>query len=143
LVDALSFPDSHSTVSRFQLTVDVACVIADLGYNLLSQDCVKQHEPAWLSVLSHISLVVTTIFLVEIILALFAFSPRYYNPFGGIPLASLHLFDALVIVGSFIIEILLKGKAEELAALVIILRFWRIVKLTEGKQVTHYREYHP
>ncbi|KXN85475.1 Voltage-gated hydrogen channel 1 [Leucoagaricus sp. SymC.cos] len=121
----------------FLLTVDVACVIADLGYSFLSTHCNEGHEPdpTWLTVLVHVSLGITSIFLVEIILALFAFGPRYYNPFGNFPLAALHLFDAFVIITAFVLEVVLKGKEEELAALLIILRFWRIVKLVEGVAV--------
>lgn len=48
-------------------------------------------------------------------------------------MAILHLFDAFVVITTFVLEIVLKGKEEELAALLIILRFWRIVKLVEGE----------
>lgn len=81
---------------------------------------------------SHISLGVTSAFLTEIILALFAFGPQYYNPFGGTSQATLHLFDALVIITTFVLEVVLRGKEQEIAALLIILRFWRIVKLVGG-----------
>jgi hypothetical protein len=122
-------------VSCVQLTIDVACVIADLGYDFLTRHCDKspQPDPAWLEVLAHVSLAITAIFLVEISLALFAFGPNFFNPFGKVPLAPLHLFDAFVIITTFVLEVVLKGKEEELAALLITLRFWRIVKLVEGE----------
>ncbi|KAF5357850.1 hypothetical protein D9756_001657 [Leucocoprinus leucothites] len=118
----------------FLLTVDVACVIADLGYGFLTRDCdnAHNHDPAWLGALAHVALVITAVFMVEIVLALFAFGPEFYNPFGKIPLATLHLFDAIVIITTFVLEVVLKGKVEEFAALLIILRFWRIIKLMEG-----------
>lgn len=75
--------------------------------------------------------------MAEIILALFAFGPRYYNPFGGFPLATLHLFDAFVIVTAFVLEVVLKGREQQFAALLIILRFWRIMKLMEGRSSCH------
>lgn len=42
-----------------------------------------------------------------------------------------HVFDALVIVASFLIDILTRGVVEEVASLVIILRLWRFVKIVE------------
>jgi len=80
-------------------------------------------------------LAITAAFLVEIFFALFAFGPQFYNPFGKTPLAALHLFDAFVVITTFVLEVALKGREEELAALLIILRFWRIVKLVEGEHV--------
>ncbi|KAF9453233.1 hypothetical protein P691DRAFT_801570 [Macrolepiota fuliginosa MF-IS2] len=121
----------------FLLIIDVGCVIADLGYSFLSRQCESEHEPEpeWLHILSHISLGVTSAFLVEIVLALFAFGPQFYNPFGKFPLAVLHLFDAFVIITTFVLEVALKGREQELAALFITLRFWRIVKLVQGVAV--------
>lgn len=54
------------------------------------------------------------------------------NPFGSAPHASLHAFDALVIVTTFTLEVALRGKEKELAGLLIILRLWRLVKLVGG-----------
>lgn len=121
----------------FLLTIDVSCVIADLGYGFLTKSCdgSSNHDPAWLEILAHISLAITAAFLVEIFFALFAFGPQFYNPFGKTPLAALHLFDAFVVITTFVLEVALKGREEELAALLIILRFWRIVKLVEGVAV--------
>ena len=54
------------------------------------------------------------------------------NPFGSSPHASLHAFDAIVIVTTFTLEVALRGKEKELAGLLIILRLWRLVKLVGG-----------
>ncbi|XP_006458211.1 hypothetical protein AGABI2DRAFT_199624 [Agaricus bisporus var. bisporus H97] len=116
------------------VTIDMIIVILDLGYEFLHDNCGDiRLKPTWLEVLSHISLGITCAFLLEIFLSLFAFGSKFYNPFGGFPLASLHLFDAFVIVTTFVLELTLKGREEEFAALLILLRFWRIVKLVEGK----------
>lgn len=111
------------------------CVLADLGYTVLSDTCTPVEgpdAPVWLEVLSNISLGITTLFLVEIPITLWAMGLSYYNPFGPFPHAGLHLFDALVIVGTFILEFVLKGRERELAGLLIILRLWRLVKLVGG-----------
>ncbi|KIL69657.1 hypothetical protein M378DRAFT_190071 [Amanita muscaria Koide BX008] len=118
------------------IAIDASCVVADLIYTLLPQDCTPDQPmgdvPAWLEVLSHLSLTITTLFLLEIPLAVWAFGPRYYNPSGTVPHASLHLFDAFIILATFTLEAVLKGKERELAGLLIVFRLWRIVKLVGG-----------
>jgi hypothetical protein len=122
-----------------QIAVDASCILADLTYTFLSEECIPAEGPEaphWLLILALISLSITTLFLIEIPLALYAFGVRYYVPFGGYPLAGLHLFDALVIVTTFIFEFALKGRERELAGLLIMLRLWRLVKLVGGKEKT-------
>ena len=46
--------------------------------------------------------------------------------------AGLHLFDSLIIVTTFVLEVILKGRERELAGLLIVLRLWRLVKLVGG-----------
>ena len=83
--------------------------------------------------LSQISTVITTLFLIEIPLTLWSLGFEFYNPFGGIPHASLHIFDAIIILTTFVLEVVLKGKERELAGLLIILRLWRLLKLVGGE----------
>ncbi|OBZ75978.1 Voltage-gated hydrogen channel 1 [Grifola frondosa] len=116
--------------------IDSVCVLADLGYSFLSEDCTPiegPDAPTWLNVLAEISLAITTIFLVEIPVTLWAAGPIFFNPFGPVPHAVLHLFDALVILTTFILEVVLRGRERELASLLIILRLWRLVKLVQGR----------
>lgn len=89
--------------------------------------------PLWLDILAHVSLGITTLFLAEIPVTLWAMGPSYFNPFGHFPHAGLHLFDALVIIGTFVLEVVLRGRERELAGLLIILRLWRLVKLVGGE----------
>jgi voltage-gated hydrogen channel 1 len=114
------------------------CVLADLGYTVLSDTCTPAEgpeAPLWLDILAHVSLGITTLFLIEIPITLWAMGLSYFNPLGPLPHASLHLFDATVIVGTFILEIVLRGRERELAGLLIILRLWRLVKLVGGTSV--------
>lgn len=46
-----------------------------------------------------------------------------------------HIFDALIIIASFLIDVLTRGVVEEVASLVIILRLWRFVKIIEEMSV--------
>jgi len=125
----------HQTVLLF-ISVDAICVLADLIYTFLSNPCSRPGEdPVWLEVFSIISLVITSLFLIEIPVAIYAFGIQYYNPFGSRLHSSLHCFDATVIVVTFVLEAVLRGKERELAGLLVILRLWRLVKLVGGVAV--------
>jgi len=119
--------------------VDATIVITDLSYVFLNQTCDMRGDPElplWLEILAHISLTITALFLIEIPLALWAFSWTYYWPLSyDYPHPGFHLLDAVVIIGSFAIEVGLKGKDRELASLFIIFRMWRIVKVVGGVAV--------
>jgi len=138
------------------IIIDSLCVIVDLGYTLLTSesDCTPggpgnkrdSEAPEWLEILSKLSLAITTLFLVEIPLQLWAFGIRYFNPIAGpgrderggkaererVMYGGLHLFDAIVIMTTFVLEVVLKGKERELAGLLVLLRLWRLVKLVGG-----------
>jgi len=57
------------------------------------------------------------------------------NPCGPVPHASLHLFDCIIIITTFVLEVVLRGKEQELAGLLVVLRLWRLVKLVGGVAV--------
>ncbi|TBU35827.1 hypothetical protein BD311DRAFT_772879 [Dichomitus squalens] len=128
----------HYTVIALVL-VDSACVLADLAYTFLSSDCTPiegPETPLWLNILAEISLAITTVFLVEIPVTIWAQGIQKFNPFGGVPHAALHFFDAVVILTTFVLEVVLRGRERELASLLIILRLWRLVKLVQGIAVS-------
>ncbi|KAH8106732.1 hypothetical protein BXZ70DRAFT_1074523 [Cristinia sonorae] len=132
--DFLESAPLHYTVLTL-VVIDTACVLADLGYTVLSDTCTPIEggdAPLWLNILAQLSLTITTLFLIEIPVTLWALGWSFFNPFGDTPHATLHLFDALVIVTTFVLEIVLRGKERELASLLIILRLWRLVKLVGG-----------
>ncbi|KAF4615284.1 hypothetical protein D9613_002659 [Agrocybe pediades] len=68
-----------------------------------------------------------------------AFGFRYMNPLGGYPHAGLHAFDAIIIITTFTLEAVLRGKERELAGLLVILRLWRLVKLVGGSVFVPHR----
>lgn len=130
-------PRSLLFLRHAQVVTDSVCVLADLAYTVLSDTCTPvegPEAPIWLNILSRISLAITTLFLAEIPVTLWAMGPNFYNPVGSFPHASLHLFDAFVIVATFVLEVVLRGRERELAGLLIILRLWRLVKLVGGQK---------
>jgi voltage-gated hydrogen channel 1 len=46
-----------------------------------------------------------------------------------------HIFDASVVLVSFLLDVLAHGLAEEIGSLVIVLRLWRFVKIVEEMSV--------
>jgi cell shape-determining protein MreC len=42
-----------------------------------------------------------------------------------------HIFDSLVILVAFVIEVTLHGMEEELGSLVVVLRLWRVFQIIE------------
>ncbi|CEI92734.1 hypothetical protein RMCBS344292_06987 [Rhizopus microsporus] len=77
-----------------------------------------------------ISVCICVLFILEITLSLIAFGPRYFLP--GWSHWKLHVFDAAVVITTFVLEIVLKGKEREVAGLLIIFRLWRVVKVIEA-----------
>jgi hypothetical protein len=135
VAETLESPTAHKFVITF-IVIDAACVLIDLAFTLLSSDCEGASEaPAWLEVLSLISTVITTLFLIEIPLTLWSLGLEFYKPHGPVPHSSLHLFDAIIIVTTFVLEVVLRGRERELAGLLIILRLWRLLKLVGGVAV--------
>jgi hypothetical protein len=127
----LELPILHKSVIAL-IAIDAICVLADLAYTFLTPDCPAPESPVWLEVFAHISLVITTLFLIEIPLSIWALGFQHLNPFGPVPHSGLHAFDAIVIVTTFTLEVTLRGREKELAGLLVILRLWRLVKLVGG-----------
>lgn len=42
-----------------------------------------------------------------------------------------HWLDAIVITAAFVVDVLLKGVLEEVGSLVVVLRLWRVFKVTQ------------
>ena len=45
--------------------------------------------------------------------------------------SAFHLFDATIIILSFIIDVASQGLAESIGSLVVVLRLWRLAKISE------------
>ncbi|KAG0047977.1 hypothetical protein BGZ83_007066 [Gryganskiella cystojenkinii] len=107
--------------------VDIILVMLQIGASLLHLDETKE-EIWYIALFGHLSLAIVSMFMLEILFKFFAFGPRYFMP--GTRHWFLHLIDALIILTSFLLEIFLRGTAEELSSLLIMFRLWRVIKLT-------------
>lgn len=76
-----------------QIILDSCIVLTDLGYTFLRTEPLgpDEEEPKWITALVYISVAISSLFILEIPFSLYAFSFRYYNPFGTTPHAGFHL----------------------------------------------------
>ncbi|KAF8946013.1 hypothetical protein BGZ47_001507 [Haplosporangium gracile] len=123
---AIESNGAHITILLLTLC-DIVLVVLQIGASLLHLD-ETEHEHWLLALFGHLSLAIVSIFMLENLLKLFAFGPRYF--WKGTPHWILHLIDALIILTSFLLEIFLKGAEQELSSLLIVFRLWRVLKLT-------------
>lgn len=120
------------------IVIDCIIVIIELSFTLLTE-CrpirgflfEEAYRPQWLQVLLYISFAISCIFLLEIPPSLYAFGFRYYNPWSDVHHSTFHFFDALIIILNFAL-LFLSGPAQELVALIVLLRLWRLIKLLGG-----------
>ncbi|KAJ5732604.1 hypothetical protein N7493_004085 [Penicillium malachiteum] len=112
------------------VSVDVCCTFADFLIQLHVCELKQTRfgaDSGWevtQDVLSISSLVISCLFMVELIVAALSFGMKYFSDW-------FHVFDSLVIIVAFTIEISLRGIGEELGSLVIVLRLWRVFQIIE------------
>ncbi|KAF9907685.1 hypothetical protein EC991_010717 [Linnemannia zychae] len=123
---AIESKAAHITILILTLC-DIILVMLQIGASLLHLD-ETEHEHWAMTLFEHLSLAIISVFMLEILLKIFAFGPRYF--WIGTRHWILHLADALIIITSFLLEIFLKGAQQELSSLLIVFRLWRVVKLT-------------
>lgn len=101
--------------------------MANIFVELVACDMKREDEP-WVKNtregLTIAGLVFSSLFLIELVLCVIAFGWRYFAEW-------FHLLDGIVIVASFVIDVLSHGIVEEIASLVIVFRLFRFVKVVE------------
>ncbi|ORX99742.1 hypothetical protein K493DRAFT_313118 [Basidiobolus meristosporus CBS 931.73] len=130
LGESLESKRAHLLV-LFLVFVDLCIVLVEISITLLEKE--QLEELAIINVLSHLSLVILAIFIVENLLKLMVFGPFYYitGRHGW-----LHLLDAIIVVASFILELTLKGRQREVASLLILFRFWRVLRVIDAVAIS-------
>ncbi|KAG7107853.1 hypothetical protein HYQ45_018203 [Verticillium longisporum] len=88
----------------------------------------KLQRPAWTGnerqALTRAGLVFSSLFLLELVLCIVAFGLKYLSDW-------FHCLDAVVIVMSFVVDLLSHGIIEDIASLVIVFRLFRFAKMVE------------
>ncbi|GAA5868696.1 hypothetical protein JCM8547_003786 [Rhodosporidiobolus lusitaniae] len=136
LVQDLDAAETHWSILGLA-GLDFFFTISELSYAFLrdsSCECTNScKEPPLLEMIGLLSTFITTAFVVEIPLDLVAFGPAHYLTAKH---HWLHLFDAIVVIVAFVLEVVLQGPMSTVASLVIILRLWRIMKLLSSLEVS-------
>ncbi|KAL7938961.1 hypothetical protein V8C35DRAFT_276178 [Trichoderma chlorosporum] len=109
------------------VALDVTALLANVFIQLIACEMHQNDEP-WVDQLTEgleiAGLVFSSLFLLELVACLFAFGLRF--------LASwFHLFDAAVIIASFVIDVTSRGLTESIGSLIVVLRLWRLAKISE------------
>ncbi|KAK9370364.1 hypothetical protein V1509DRAFT_617547 [Lipomyces kononenkoae] len=109
------------------VALDTIFVIAEMYIELFS--CEEPHIYGRLRValpaVRALTLAITATFMIELVLTIYVFGFSHFWGKGK----WLRLMDAVVIVGSFVFDILAQGSLSEGAELIVVLRFWRIAKI--------------
>ncbi|KAF6824025.1 hydrogen voltage-gated channel 1 protein [Colletotrichum plurivorum] len=126
LKDVLSSRRKHYAVLAL-VSLDVLTLMANIFVELVACDMKREDEP-WVRTtrqgLTLAGLVFSCVFLAELMLCVLAFGWRYFTEW-------FHVLDGIVIVASFVIDVLSHGIVEEIASLVIVFRLFRFVKVVE------------
>lgn len=109
------------------VVLDVAGIFADFLISLHVCEHSNEDMSGWKDVnegLDIFSLVISCIFMVELLSSIFAFGLSYFR-------SKFHCFDATAILASFLVDVLTRGPVEEAGSLIIILRLFRVFKIVE------------
>jgi len=121
----LSSKSQHYCVLSL-VSLDLLGIFADIFLNLY---VCEEGEPSpkideVRNGLGIMGLVFSCIFMIELILSVWAFGWRYFQSW-------FHVFDGTVIFAGFFVDVVLHGVLEEIASLVVLLRLWRFFKIIE------------
>ncbi|XP_077533551.1 voltage-gated hydrogen channel 1-like [Haemaphysalis longicornis] len=124
----------HST--KFQIAI-VALVVLDcllvITELLVELEVLKLHEHSSVApkVIHSLSIFILSLFLVEIVVKLYAYRLRFFSH-------KLEVFDAVVVIISFALDVAFRDpeSAANGAGLIIVLRLWRVARLLNGIVLT-------
>ncbi|KAJ3089217.1 hypothetical protein HK102_006919 [Quaeritorhiza haematococci] len=122
----LDSPRTH-TIIVFLVLFDLTSVVFELVLSLFySEDEQDKLDHPFLLLFSGLSDLILGIFVLEFFAKLVAFGPWFY--LGN----WLQFFDGFVTITSFILQLALRGIAEDVAALLITLRIWRVIDFLQA-----------
>lgn len=113
------------------IAIDVSLIFADIFISLYTCEEGKHRSESTDRRLDRtqeglkiISLIFSCIFLLELLITLWAFGLAHLK-------SKFHIFDATVIIAGFVLDVVLNGVNSEVASLVVLLRLFRFVKIVE------------
>lgn len=112
------------------VSLDVACIFADFLIELHVCEATQHSshvDQKWgvaRDALGIVSLTFSSLFMLELVLSIVSFGFSYFA-------SKFHIFDSVVIVAAFAIDVALHGTDEELGSIVVVLRLWRVFKIIE------------
>ncbi|EFN53563.1 hypothetical protein CHLNCDRAFT_136713 [Chlorella variabilis] len=127
MAEVLESREAHYAVIGLVL-LDLAIVLTELVLSSfypspeLAPHLVHVAEEA----LSYTSIGILAMFNAELLAKLLVFGFKYFTH------SSWHMFDAVIVVISFTLELSLRGVAQEVASLLIFFRLWRIMRIMHG-----------
>ncbi|KHN96369.1 hydrogen voltage-gated channel 1 [Metarhizium album ARSEF 1941] len=118
---------SKHFVVMFIVMLDVMALLANVFIQLIACE-MHQSDEEWVvrirEALETAGLVSSCLFMVELAACLFSFGLEFLTSW-------FHVFDSAVIVVSFVIDVASQGLAESIGSLVVVLRLWRLAKISE------------
>ncbi|KAF2740639.1 hypothetical protein EJ04DRAFT_571965 [Polyplosphaeria fusca] len=117
-----------SKTFHYSILLLVALDVAYIVVNLLTCDHRSGAAETTLKALEYVGLTFSCLFVLELLASLWAFGLHYLR-------SKFHVFDAVVIIASFVVEVTLQGVDQEIASLVVILRLIRVVKIVDELSV--------
>lgn len=122
------------------VVLDLGIVITELVLSTTYCDKEEMPEEAHTAevCLRWVSIGILIFMTVELALKLLVFGPAYYTT------SWFHTLDVVIVVSSLVLELALHGVAQEVAALLVFFRLWRIIRImhsvAEALQLTHEEE---
>jgi len=108
------------------VVLDVLCIFVDFIITIFA--CERRIDgrraEVVIEALDWTSLAFSCLFMVELIVATWAFGLRYFRSW-------FHCFDAFIILLGFSLDVALRGIEQEAASFVVFLRLWRVFKIFE------------
>lgn len=136
--EAADWSESH----KAHLIVVILVLVDFLGvmvqiFLTLWMDTLDEHEEDLKKDLEHVieacrilNLFILSIFLLEFAAKFYFFSWKFFTK------SAMHFLDCAVVIISFVLELLLHGVAQELVAVFIIVRLWRIIRIIHAVGVS-------
>eukprot|EP01083_Nonionella_stella_P023336 64540_1 len=122
------------------IAIDLAIVLLDIALILVFCDAIPHALEELIHNLVSVSICILGVFIIELSLQMYAFGAKEWLS------ECLHVFDFLIVVITFSLELLMHGndKVQSMIGLLVVFRLWRLVRVihvtTEALDLQHETE---